>query len=316
MDVSYVPLAEKYGALFLAHCRADRLIIKEGEVRGVRGWAVDPASERDAYPVEIHAKVVVVSCGSLITPAFLKRNRLKNRNIGRHLQIHPAGRVAALMKEKIEGWKGVSQGVYIDNFENEGIILEGIFVHPGLLLSALPGIGKEHKDLASRFSQLAAFGVMIHDSTTGRVFRGRGRNGFLATYFIKKIDVEKFKRGIAYTARIFFAAGAEKVFTPIASMPVLHSMEDAEKLIGQRVKPNHIELMAFHPLGTCRMASSSRDGVVDRNGETFEVKNLYVADGSIVPTSLGVNPQETIMTLSTLVAEQISARLFDKKHLP
>jgi choline dehydrogenase-like flavoprotein len=316
MDVTYIPQADKFGARIFANCRAEKLIIREKEARGVKGSVIDPATGKRRYSLQIDAHVVVVSCGSLITPSFLKANGLRNRNIGRNLQIHPAGRVVALMNEKIEGWKGVSQGAFIDDFEHEGIILEGIFVHPALMLAALPGVGIHHKEMAMHYPNIAAFGVMIHDSTAGRVYRYAKGRGFIATYAIKKIDMDKFKRAIAYTARIFFAGGARKVFTPISSMPELNSMKDVEKLLELRVKPNQMEIMAFHPLGTCRMARSPKLGAVNPEGESFEVKNLYVADGSIVPTSLGVNPQVTIMTLATLVAENISNKLFDEKHLP
>ncbi|HPA73811.1 MAG TPA: GMC family oxidoreductase [Spirochaetota bacterium] len=315
MDVTYIPRADRAGARIYAHCRAEKLVIDSRKVRGVRGSIIDPSTGRKKFSFEIDAHAVVVSCGSLITPSFLKANGLKNRNIGRHLQIHPAGRVVALMNEKIEGWKGVSQGACIDNFEDEGIMMEGIFVHPSLMLAGLPGVGARHKEVAVKYPNIAAFGVMIHDSTAGRVYRIAKGRGFIATYAIRKNDMEKFKRGIAYTARIFFAGGALRVFTPFANMPVLDSMEDVEKLLKLKVKPNQMEMMAFHPLGTCRMARSPKLGAVKGDGESFEVKNLYVADGSIVPTSLGVNPQVTIMTLATLVAENISNKLFDETHL-
>jgi len=75
-----------------------------------------------------------------------------------------------------------------------------------------------------------------------------------------------------------------------------------------KVRPSHLEILAFHPLGTCRMAARRDDGVVDGSGEVFGVKNLYVADGSVVPTSLGVNPQVTIMTLATYIAGGIAKK--------
>ena len=309
-DVSYVPKAIALGARVYANCRAEKLIIRKGVVEGVLGVLVDPGQDdKKVYTLKVKARIVVVACGSLITPQFLWKNHIRNRHIGRHLQIHPAGRVCALMKEKVEGWKGVSQGAYIDDFEHEGITLEGIFVHPSLLLAAMPGIGKKHKELAAQFPHIAAFGIMIHDSTEGRVYRRRPSRLIVSKYMIRKEDVEKFKKALAYTARIFFAAGAKKVFTGISEIPVLNSMADAEKILSMKIQPNHLEIMAFHPLGTCRMAARETDGVVNRYGEVFGVSNLYVADGSVVPTSLGVNPQVTIMTLAAYIADVIVKRL-------
>ncbi|MCP4129916.1 MAG: GMC family oxidoreductase [bacterium] len=308
MDVSYIPKAIEHGARVYANCKVEKLLIANNAAHGVIGALIDPETGKAAHTMTINSKVVIVACGSLITPSFLKRNGVRNRNIGRHLQIHPAGRVTALMEEKVEGWKGVSQGGYIDDFEDEGISLEGIFVHPSLLLSAMPGIGMEHKELAAQFPNIAAFGVMIHDSSTGRVYKGTPST-IAARYSIRKNDMEKFKRALAYTSRIFFAAGAKKVFTGISKMPVLNSMDDVDRLLNLKIRPNHMEILAFHPLGTARMAAQPKDGVVDKTGEVFSVKNLYVADGSTVPTSLGVNPQVTIMTLATLISEGICEKL-------
>lgn len=316
MDVTYIPLAEKFGAKIFTYARAETLIIKNGAACGVQGSILNPSTKKRQWKFQIDAHVVVVACGALITPAFLLKNGLRNKNIGRNLQIHPAGRVVALMNEEIEGWKGVSQGAYIDDFKEGDIILEGIFVHPSLMLAAMPGVGMKHKQMAALYPRMAAFGVMIHDSTTGRVRGLFRRNGFIANYSIKKIDMEKFKRAIAYTARIFFAAGAQMVFTPISKKPVLTSMQDVEELLQLPVKPNQMEIMAFHPLGTCRMGRSSKTGAVNPHGESFEIENLYVADASIIPTSLGVNPQLTIMALATMVAENISNKIFDKIHTP
>jgi choline dehydrogenase-like flavoprotein len=60
--------------------------------------------------------------------------------------------------------------------------------------------------------------------------------------------------------------------------------------------------MAFHPLGTCRMADSADNGVVNQRHEVFGTPGLYVCDGSVIPTSLGVNPQLTIMAFATRLA--------------
>lgn len=309
MDVTYVPKADTAGARIYADCRVDGIDIRKGVARGVKGSLLDPETGAARHAFTVNARVVVASCGALMTPALLKRSGVHNKNIGRHLQIHPCARVAAVMDETVEGWKGVSQGAYIDDFEDEGIMLEGIFVHPAIFLAALPGFGHAFKEQAFNFSKIAAFGVMVHDSSEGRVYRNR-KDMVVATYRLTREDAEKLKRGIAYTARIFFAAGARRVLVPIAGVPSLESEAEVERLLAMKLKPIHFsEIFAFHPLGSCRMAAAKKQGVVDESGRLFDVENLYIADGSIVPTSLGVNPQITIMALATRIAEGIAAGL-------
>jgi cholesterol oxidase len=67
------------------------------------------------------------------------------------------------------------------------------------------------------------------------------------------------------------------------------------------------ELVTPHPLGGCRMGSSSATGVVDHRGEVFGYPKLYVADGAIVPGAVGVNPSRTIAALAERIAEIIIA---------
>ena len=57
------------------------------------------------------------------------------------------------------------------------------------------------------------------------------------------------------------------------------------------------------------MATSPRHGVISPDLESFDVPGLYIIDGSIFPSSLGVNPQMSIMAYATLAAEHIAAQL-------
>jgi choline dehydrogenase-like flavoprotein len=63
--------------------------------------------------------------------------------------------------------------------------------------------------------------------------------------------------------------------------------------------------MAFHPLGSAKMSITDRGGVVKPTGETWGVDNLYVADGSVLPTSIGVNSQLPIMSISLMLARGV-----------
>ena len=67
------------------------------------------------------------------------------------------------------------------------------------------------------------------------------------------------------------------------------------------------DLITPHPLGGCIMADSSARGVVNYRGEAFGYRNLYVADGAIVPEAIGLNPSRTIAALAEHIAAGIIA---------
>jgi choline dehydrogenase-like flavoprotein len=108
-------------------------------------------------------------------------------------------------------------------------------------------------------------------------------------------------------ARIWFAAGAREVVVPIAGVPALRD-GDTGPLRAAQVRPRDLTLMAFHPLGTARASTDPARGVLDADLQVRGTPGLYVADGAAVPTSLGVNPQITIMALATRLARHVASR--------
>ncbi len=311
MDISYIPEAVAAGADIYANCRATKVNVENGSVTGVEGLIIDPVTKRRRYRVKVKTDVVCLAMGALITPAFLLKNRLANTSglVGKGLTIHPCGRVVAEMDEEVNGHYGVSQGGYIDAFKDEGIMLEGISVPPGVMAMALPGVGEEHKYLMKHYKNLAAFGVMICDSTRGSVKPGIFGQAFRAYYSMNQEDAKRLHKGLCITAEMFLAAGAKRVFTCCNTMPVINSRDELHRFRNLRIKPWHFEVMAFHPLGTCRMGNDPGKSVIDTNLESHDIKGLFIPDGSPFPTSLGVNPQVTIMAFAARCADYISSNI-------
>jgi len=110
-------------------------------------------------------------------------------------------------------------------------------------------------------------------------------------------------------AQVFFAAGAHTVHVPIAGHEVLRTRADLEDLRRASVKAWDLDLSAYHPLGTARMGRDRASSVVDQNHQVHDTRGLYIVDGASVPTSLGVNPQVTIMAMATRAAEKITHAL-------
>lgn len=111
-------------------------------------------------------------------------------------------------------------------------------------------------------------------------------------------------RSIVEVAKIFFAAGAREVILPVLGLgPVTLDAVDLEHVPGRM-----LECSSQHPLGTCRMGISADHAVVDPDGQVFGMRGLHVADGSVLPTSLGVNPQLSIMAMATRIAWKMRER--------
>jgi choline dehydrogenase-like flavoprotein len=301
VGVTYVPKAWEAGATTYVNVRAQRIAIDHGRVRAVEAKA---ASGRR---LTVRCGVAVLAAGSIHTPLFLRRQGLDELSgqIGRNLSLHPATGVRALMDERIDMWSGVPQSYFIDEFADEGVMLEGAAGTPDTLAGALPYIGERHRKLMENVRNLSQFGLMVSDSTRGTVRELVGRPHI--RYSLNRDDTAKFKRGIEILCEIYWAAGAKRVYPPIASLPEL-GPEDMDRLRSLDLKRSDLALMAFHPLGTCRMGADASQSPVDPAGRLRGYDGLYITDGSIVPSSLGVNPQITIMALATRIAFGIAGK--------
>jgi choline dehydrogenase-like flavoprotein len=291
----WIPRATAAGAELHTNARAQRILIERGRVRGVQ-----------TRSLRVQADRVIVAAGALLTPLLLRANRIgaSSGQLGRNLTIHPASAARALYDEPIDPWAGVPQSVYVDELAAEGIMLEGIAGPPDQAAMSTPRTGAEHRELMRNARRTGSFGVMVSDSARGSVRRIAGR--MVVRYDLHPGDAERFRRGFELLARIFFAAGAREVIVPIDGVPTLRD-GDATPLQRLRVRPRQIGAMAFHPLGTARAGADPATSVVDPDLQVHGIDGLHVADGSVVPSSLGVNPQITIMALAARLARRLTS---------
>jgi hypothetical protein len=294
-NVSWVPAALRAGARLFTGARAERIDLA-GRARVVHLNGAD-----------IEAEAVVVSAGTLHTPTLLWRSGIRHPALGRNVSIHPACKASALFDEEIRGWEGVPQGLGIHDLHGEGILFEGIFTPPEFGAFALPFVGPRLTSVMERYGNLAAFGFLIEDRSLGVLRLGPSRPQLF--YELGALEIEKLRRGVEVLGRIFFAAGAREVFAPVAGFESLRSESELSRLRSARLSPPMFELSAFHPLGSCRASRDPSRGVLDEQLEAHDAQRLFVVDGSVFPSSLGVNPQLTIMAFAQRAARHIDARL-------
>jgi choline dehydrogenase-like flavoprotein len=303
-DVSYVPAALERGARLVTAARVDGIDVVAGRARGVTGKL---ASGRR---VHVKAEAVVIAGGALMTPVLLKKAGVFTGStaLGTNLSIHPAAKVLAIFDEAIDQSRGIPQGYSIEDFADDGLMLEGASMPLDVVALSIPWVGRKLVRVLEQYRHVATFGLMVEDTSRGHVRPGP-RGSPLITYDLNRADAAKLQRGIATVCEVFLAAGARRVFPFLPGMPELSSKRDVAQLRALSLSPSDIEVTAYHPLGTCRMGTDPRSSVLGPDYETHEVKSLYVADGSAIPSALGVNPQLTIMAMALRAAETIDGRL-------
>ncbi|MCS6798420.1 MAG: GMC family oxidoreductase [Myxococcota bacterium] len=309
VDVSYLPAALAHGVRVHSHCRVERVDFEGTRVRGVRGRLLNGPCGRPGDLLVVRAARVVLAAGAWCTPGILYRSGLGRRGgaLGRYMTLHPAFRVFGLFDEPVRGWQGALQSAYSDGLEHEGITLTSLFVPPGIVAAALPGIGPAHARHVPDVERVAVFGGLIHDDPVGRLYHPFGR-GPIATYRMSARDRARVPLLLDTMARAFFAAGARKVFLPVLGLPGVDA-DAFGRLELHRIPARRWECASQHPLGSAQMGTSPTHAVVDPDGKVWDVEGLYVACGSVMPTSLGVNPQLGIMAVATRIAWRMLGRL-------
>ena len=283
--ITYVPRARAAGATVLTGADVRRVLV---EGRRSAGVLARGTGGRD---LEVRAPLVVVAAGTVHTPILLARSGLGGASgqLGRNLSVHPATAAVARMEERVDMARGVPQSLYVDEFAREGIMLETIAGPPAYVAMSLPLSGRAHADAMAAYPYLAQLGLMVCDGGRGEI-RSLSRRP-LIRYDLGRAEVEKFRAGIAHLDTLLRAAGAREVYLPLPAGAV-----------PARARARDLKLMAFHPLGTARADARAASGVVDSDLAVHGVGGLYVADGSVLPSAPGVNPQMTIMALATRLA--------------
>jgi choline dehydrogenase-like flavoprotein len=295
VGLTYVPRAWAAGATTYDECRAERI-----EMSGGRATTVVAATAGGGR-LRVECERVVVACGAIHTPLFLARQGLGGGSgeLCRNLAIHPATGVRALFDEEIDMARGVPQSYFIDEFADEGIMFEGAAGPPDYAAMTFPFSGVKHREMMLQYKHISQFGLMVSDLSRGFVRERGGRVEI--RYDLNREDAATFKRGIELLCELYVAAGAKAIYPPVTGVAELTG-GDLEPLRRHDVRAQDLVLMAFHPLGTARADARPEHGVVDGDLRVHGTENVYIGDASVVPSSLGVNPQMTIMALATRLA--------------
>lgn len=319
--VSFLPDAEKAGAQFIEGFDAQKILFEDinGQktANGVKGrWVSRDTSggvqgnDRTTREVIIKAKRVIVSGGTLQSPLLLLRSGLTNPQIGKNLYLHPVTLVSATYPDEppINPWEGAVLTSVVDEFQNldghgHGVKLECMTMLPSWVLpfQAWTG-GLDYKMLCSEMPHMTSHIVLTRERESGRVYPdpvdGKCRIAYTPSAFDKRHTME----GVLALAKIAYVQGAKEIITTTVGMPPFERSDDAAADSGDGINdpdfqawlaevrkrglnPPETGWGSAHQMGTCRMASTPRAGVVDPKGKVWGVEGLFVADASVFPSA-------------------------------
>ena len=304
------------GADVYADCRVRLIETDRGRAGAVVADVLDRAADRPRGRFIVHGrKGVILAGGAINTPALLLRSHAGTDSgvVGRRTFLHPTVPMVAFYDQPIEGFYGPPQSVAVHHFADRGArvgyFLETAPVHPMLGALAVPGFGDAHRRLAERLPFVQATIALLidghHDDEGGEVSVNRdGR--IKLRYPLHAALREAAVDALGNMARLQLAAGAREVMTLHETPIVIRGEADIARIADAPFVANGHTLFSAHQMGGCPMGSDPRRSVVDTRGRHHQLENLWVVDGSIFPTALGVNPQLSIYAHARLFATAIA----------
>lgn len=262
---------------------------------------------------EFQCDYIFLAAGGVGSPAILKRSDVRDplELIGKRTFLHPVIATAAIFRDEVNPFYGAPQSIYSDHFIDNpikcGFKLEVPPVHPVLLSSIIPVHGKGHSNFINQIKNLNAIIGLFkdgfhHDSQGGNVEINAYGNP-VVDYKITDYMWESFREALKVMVEIQFEAGAKEVTALHKHAKLCTNIQDALKDI-KRLNMETVDMpvMSAHVMGGCLMGDDKKNSVVDMYGKVRNLKRTFVVDGSLFPTSLGVNPMESILTLSNVLA--------------
>ncbi|MET3960995.1 choline dehydrogenase-like flavoprotein [Marmoricola sp. OAE513] len=307
--------AADQGARIYVGAHARTVTIQNGKAVGVT--AISPKGD----VLTVKSRAVVVAAGAIQTPALLQRSGLTNANIGKHLRLHPATAVWGLVPDLVNPWEGALQARYVNEWTDRAGDGYGVLFETAPLTPAFGSgfvnwrSGAQHLERMQELKHMLGVAIIVRDKGPGGTVK-IGKDGEpVASYVLSPHDTDLLMQGFEGGARIAEAAGATKIYTthhrtmsyePGKRGDINTFMAQVRK---EGAAPAKLALAALHIMGSARMGGSPEISALNPDGETWDCKNLVVADASCFPTASGVNPMISIESIAYMNAKRLAARL-------
>jgi long-chain-alcohol oxidase len=288
------------------------VLISNGEAKGVR------ATTADGHKLTVRARAVAAAAGAINTPALLIRSGLDDPNVGKNLMLHPVLLVWAQFEEEVLPWTGVFGSTFCDEFldmgEGYGVKYMHASAHPSDLAVFAPWRSAgEHSELMQSLRYTGGYGILQRARDGGEVVVGS--DGLPAPVWnLSDYDRDVMRKGLDGISQVLEAGGARRIYTSHAGWVSYDPGNGGREQMLKAADdygwgPAQVTLGSFHLMGTAHMGADRATAVCDPSGEAWNAKNLFVVDGALLPTGLGVNPMITIEAAAHRVARGMAAKL-------
>lgn len=285
----------------IAGCEAEKIVTSGG-----RATAVECVL-KNGRRITVHGSTIVVSAGAVSSSLILLRSGIARDRAGQGLAFNLGSPMTAVFDHAINAYDGLQISHYIRQRPSRGFIAEIWYNPPVAQALTMPGWFGDHFDNMLRYNRMASAGVLVATEGNATV-RDAGIFRRDIDYTPKTSDLEKLAEGLITAGEIWLAGGATSVMPHTLDFHEWTTTAELERLRRIATTPGAITLGTGHPQGGNAISSDRRRGVVSPELRVHGYDNLYVCDASVFPTSIGVNPQLTVMALADYAGAFVAAK--------
>lgn len=255
--------------------------------------------------IQVKGNTFVSSAGAISSSILLLKSNLGIANAGKKLAFNLGSQITAAYKQKVNSYDGLQISHFLKT-DDHRYVMETWFNPPMFQSTAMPGWFDQHFRNMRDYSQMACTGVLVGTASNATV-KAKGLFGRDIEYEPTEEDFNSLMDALTKVSEIYLKAGAERVMPNTFNYFEYKNIDDLKGRIRKDVKSSRdIATGTGHPQGGNVMSADPMTGVVDSQFKVFGFDNLFVCDASVFPTSLGVNPQVTVMSLAHYAAPLIA----------
>jgi hypothetical protein len=293
----YIYSSENKSGRIFTNCKAEKLFQKNNEIQYVELL-------KNKNKIQIKAKKIILACGATQTPFLIKKS-FGNNFFRSSVEVHLNLRIGVKFNNEINADNGKMFSRQVQEFLDDGVLIMPTSFNKNSFFSSLAKLSNE--DLISVEENIKKYAnFVIQIQSENKINLNKIIHNLLLTYKISSNDISKIKKYLIYLCDVFFETGAEEIILPIKKNSIIKKNDDFKKKIDAFIIPKNLEIVAVHGMSSAKMGlKRTISSIFDINGKSFDFKNLYCLDSSLLPSSTIESPQATIMAVSKSVIEQI-----------
>ena len=293
----YIYKSKENGLRILTNCKAEKLIIKNNIIKTVK-------AKIDNKEINISANKVILACGATQTPMLVKKSFGNNFLIS-EMDVHLNLRVGVRFKDSMQAVKGKMFTKQIQEYLNDGVLIMPTSFNKNNFFSGLAKMDNNSiSEIEKNIDNYANF--VIQFQSKSKVNLNRFHKTLIPTYDLSSQDLLKIKKYFTIFCDLLFGTGAEEIILPLKKNYTITQKLNWKNLIDINFVPRNIEMVSVHGMSSAKMGiQRSHKEIFGIDGRSFDFKNMYCVDSSILPTGTIESPQATIMAVSSQILEEL-----------